>query len=114
LATHGGLDRALWLLAYRQGLVASRITETNVISAFAVRYAATQGPGARPTDCVARPGRERGVWVIVACTVPDAGRILFAVDRYGREVRHIVRDVPVMRPVTSACLVSRSQAECPE
>ena len=59
------------------------ITETDVINAGVVRYLDTTGPGARATDCLARPGQ--GVWLVVTCT-GAAGRFDYAVDRFGRRV----------------------------
>lgn len=70
--------RALWLpmgalcalaalLGATQGLRAASRGETPVIEAMAARYLASAGPGARATDCMARPGQGVLAWLVVTC-----------------------------------------------
>jgi hypothetical protein len=70
------------LYAFRLGWIAATITETDVINTYAVQYLRTAGPDAQATDCVARPGAQRGVWLVVSCG--EAPRYDYAVDRFGR------------------------------
>lgn len=83
----------LW--AFRLGWIVATITETDVIDAYAARYLETAGPDARATDCVARPGLQRGVWLIVSCSGPGR-RVDYPVDRFGRLAE---RPFPEERPV---------------
>lgn len=88
----------LW--AFRLGWVAATITETDVINAFAQQYLETEGPPAKPTDCVARPGATPGVWIIVTCQSARGMRYDYAVNRFGTLLQ---RDVPgdaLARPET--------------
>ncbi|MCC1492287.1 hypothetical protein [Cognatishimia sp. F0-27] len=60
------------LLGFRWGWIAATITETDVINAYAQRYLEDRardgtGAGASVGDCVAYPGEERGVWLVVSC-----------------------------------------------
>lgn len=60
------------LLGLRQGLRSSQTTETDIINAYASRYLearrdAGTGMGAGLTDCVAYPGQEERIWLIVSC-----------------------------------------------
>lgn len=79
----GALTVLVGLWAFRLGWVAATITETDVVNTYAARYLQTAGPDARTTDCVARPGRQRGVWLVVSCA-GSGRRVDYAVDRLGR------------------------------
>ncbi|MBW4707892.1 hypothetical protein KX928_08850 [Roseobacter sp. YSTF-M11] len=75
---------AVW--GFRLGWIAATITETDVITTYAKRYLEAAGPGAALSDCVAYPGRDRGVWLVVRCG-PDpsgsGGRYEYHVNRLG-------------------------------
>ncbi|MDW4496911.1 hypothetical protein R5H30_02875 [Sulfitobacter sp. D35] len=73
---------AVWL--FRLGWIAATITETDVIGGFAQRYLQDAGPGARVTDCVARPAEMRGLWLVVSCRHADGRRFDYPADRLGR------------------------------
>jgi hypothetical protein len=90
----------LGVWAFRMGWIAATISETDVISAYAARYLEARGPGASPSDCAARPGRMRGVWIVVVCTAPDGTRHVYAADRFGREVRQRPQAPAATRPET--------------
>jgi hypothetical protein len=53
--------------AFRLGWTAANLTETDVIEAQAEQYLISAGPDALPTDCIAFPGQQRGIWIIVRC-----------------------------------------------
>ncbi|HSF65151.1 MAG TPA: hypothetical protein VLA78_12225 [Paracoccaceae bacterium] len=70
--------RALWLpvgamcavaaaMGTAQGWQAASRGETPVIEAMAARYLAKAGPGARATDCMARPALGPLAWLVVTC-----------------------------------------------
>ncbi|WP_299670856.1 hypothetical protein [uncultured Roseobacter sp.] len=69
--------------AFRWGWIAATITETDVITTYAQRYLTEGGATARLTDCVAVPGIQPGVWIVVRCSGPEA-RFDYPVDRFGR------------------------------
>ena len=50
----------------RLGWIAANLTETDVIKARAAEYVAAH-EGAKETDCVAFPGSQGGIWIIVRC-----------------------------------------------
>jgi hypothetical protein len=57
---------------FRMGWIALRMTETDVINSFATRYLESRhrdgtAAGARATDCVAYPGEDRGIWLVISC-----------------------------------------------
>ena len=49
------------------GWKAATTTETQVIDRIAQRYLAEHGAGAAASDCVARPARSDGLWLVVSC-----------------------------------------------
>lgn len=70
----------------RAGYVWANLTESDVIEKYAARYVASSPfEGAVRTDCVARPGVDRGVWISVACAPGgDATRgVVYHVSRFG-------------------------------
>lgn len=75
---------AVGLLAYRQGLKLSRITENDVIETYTAYYVRTYGEPARATDCTARPGPGNAIWIVVSCVAPRGEHIDYPVDRFGR------------------------------
>jgi hypothetical protein len=82
-----GLVVALGLMFYRQGLIVAQLTETDVIEMYTAHYLETHGGPVRATDCVARPGAQTSVWIVVSCTSADGTRFDFPVDRMGRLLR---------------------------
>lgn len=71
------------------------LSETDVINHYAARYVTEHGGVL--TDCVARPGGMRGVWITVECISENSlVSVRYPVDRRGR----LVPDVPAdaMRP----------------
>jgi hypothetical protein len=74
------------------GQKASKLSETEVINAFAARYVAETG--GQPTDCVARPSARSGVWIVVTCGQGDTQH-RYAADFQGRQI-----SVPVAGPET--------------
>lgn len=89
----GGLLAILGLIAFREGWVAARLTETDAITAYAARYVDEAGTGASRNDCVARPGD--GVWLEIICD-GIAGRYVYHVTRWGTLQRREAPDA--MRP----------------
>jgi hypothetical protein len=75
------------LYAFRLGWIAANITETDAIQAYAARYVALAGPGARASDCLAIPGETRGVWITVLCAPETGPGWRFDVGRLGGLVR---------------------------
>lgn len=73
------------LLVFRMGYVAAHMTETDVINHYAALYVAEGPKGARVTDCAARPGDAKGVWLIISCG-GAAHVVQYHVDRAGRLV----------------------------
>ncbi|WP_099826729.1 hypothetical protein [Oceaniglobus indicus] len=68
------------VLGFSLGRDAAEMTETQVISVYAKRYAAETG---RPlTDCIAVPGQGR-VWLVVRCGSGERQRV-YPVARDGR------------------------------
>jgi hypothetical protein len=60
------------LLGLRFGWIAATITETDVIEAYARGYISAmqaEHPNEefQPTDCVARPSDDLGIWLVVSC-----------------------------------------------
>ncbi|MEP2642038.1 hypothetical protein [Roseobacter sp.] len=60
------------LFWFRMGWIAAFTTETDVINTYAARYLEDRahdeiGQGAKPTDCVAYPGKTHGIWIVVSC-----------------------------------------------
>lgn len=87
----GGLTLILALWAFRLGWIAATITETDVITTYAQKYVVDRaeqsgGDNAAITDCIAYPGAQRGVWIVVSC-VPnareDGQRYTYHVNRFG-------------------------------
>lgn len=73
------------LFVFRLGWIRAHLTETDVINHFAARYVVETGGQATVTDCVALPGQQEGVWLVVRCAPPDGGAVQrFPVDRSGR------------------------------
>ncbi|WP_101068318.1 hypothetical protein [Roseovarius salinarum] len=67
------------------GWKAATTTETQVIDRIAQRYLAEHGAGAAASDCVARPARSDGLWLVVSCRpARGAGAYAYFVDRFGR------------------------------
>ncbi len=83
----GLLTLVLALLFFRLGWIAANLTETDVINTYAARYLQEAGPGARVSDCVARPGQGAAVWIVVSCE-GTAGRYSYHVNRFGG-LRHV-------------------------
>ena len=96
----GGLVLGLGLLGYRQGLVMSNMTETDVIETYTAYYVKTHGGAARATDCTARPGARRDVWIVVSCLAPEGQRLDYPVDRLGRLIGVDPRDEEMHAPKT--------------
>lgn len=61
------LTGLLAVYGFRLGWIAANITETDVIEARAAEYLASANGDARPSDCVAFPSQDRGIWIIVRC-----------------------------------------------
>ncbi|QJF50837.1 hypothetical protein [Roseobacter ponti] len=80
---------ATGIIGFRLGLTAATVTETDVIEAIAAEYMTAAGKGAARTDCAARPGSTRGVWIRVRCLSPEGVWFDYAADRFGSLV-----DVP--------------------
>ena len=59
----------------------SKLSETDVINAFAEDYA--RGTGRPVTDCVARPHPQENIWLVVKCGTAGKQRKYFA-DTLGR------------------------------
>lgn len=53
------------VLGWREGRAFVTMTEGDVIAAYAQRYVAQAGPGARPSDCTAEPGD--AAWLVIRC-----------------------------------------------
>ena len=73
------------LLVFRMGYVAAKITETDVINHYAARYVAEEPEGRQMTDCVARPSKADGVWLVVHCG-GAAHVVEYRVNRFGQLV----------------------------
>lgn len=79
------------LFSFRMGWIAATTTQMDVINKFAARYLENRlrdgtAEGAKVTDCVAYPGEDRGVWLIISCgpTPPDPVRSYeYHVNRFG-------------------------------
>lgn len=69
-----------------------KLSETEVINAFAARYVAETG--GQSTDCAAQPSARAGVWIIVTCGQGDMQR-RYAADFQGRQIA-----VPLTGPET--------------
>lgn len=95
-----GLLIATALLAYRQGRIVAQITETDLIETYAVYYTKTYGPPALATDCVARPGAESAVWIVVSCMSPRGDRIDYPIDRLGRLLKLEITEEALDAPQT--------------
>lgn len=89
---------SIW--AFRLGWIAATITETDVITAYSARYLQEYGPAAKATDCTARPGRARGVWIVVTCVGAQTGHNEYAVDRLGRLVQRPAVEDGSLKPRT--------------
>lgn len=73
------------LLLFRQGWIRAHLNETDVISHYAALYVAETGGEAKVTDCVARPGGQSDIWLVVRCEQPRSGRVRhFPLDWSGR------------------------------
>ena len=78
-------------MGLRYGYLAAKITETDVINAYAAHYLAERhkqdgAETAKATDCVAYPGADFMVWIVVSCgpTPHDPARHYeFHVNRLG-------------------------------
>lgn len=101
--------RALWLpigamcavaaaLGASHGREVALRGETPVIEAMAARYLALAGPGARATDCMARPGQGPLGWLVVTCG-QGAGLHAYHVNRLGWLTRELL-PAPVPVPET--------------
>jgi hypothetical protein len=73
--------------AFRLGWIAATLTETEVIAHYSAQYVATFGPAAQASDCVARPGAAKGVWIVVSCGTEATGHTEYHINRFGRQVR---------------------------
>ena len=81
------------LLGLRYGLHAVRLTETDVITAYAERHVARFG-GAL-SDCYAENGADHGVWIVVRCAAGPAARgQSYFVNRLGWLARQEAYDAP--------------------
>lgn len=79
LSLAGGMA-IIGLVAFREGWIMARLTETDAINAYAARYVQEAGPGAARRDCVAQPGKR--VWLEVRCD-GLMGRYVYHVTRWG-------------------------------
>ena len=83
------LTVALGLWGFRLGWIAATITETDVITTYAEQYVVArtnEGTEAARSDCVAYPGEENGIWIVIVCTPVANGtptRYEFHVNRFG-------------------------------
>lgn len=68
------------LVSFRLGWIDANLTETEAIQAYANRYVTEAGPGAKRSDCWARPGET--VWLVVRCGQPGA-YWEYRVNRFG-------------------------------
>lgn len=64
----------------REGLRVARLTPADVIERVAALHVA-RTPGARPADCLARPGAD--VWIEVICAAPEGAAQAYQVNRLG-------------------------------
>lgn len=85
------------LFVFREGWIRANLSETDVINHFAAQYVAQTGGNAQMTDCMAEPGQQTGVWIVVQCQ-SDSGAAQFLVDRFGRLVEP--RKLDVLEPET--------------
>jgi len=74
------------------GQMSAKLSETEVIKAYAAQY--VQQTGGQATDCAARPSPLSEVWMVITCGVEQDQRIYF-VDVKGRQL-----DPPDLRPET--------------
>lgn len=71
-------------MGLRYGWIASRVTETDVITHYAQKYLKDHGTGAAMTDCTAQPGRGLA-WIVVRCQPRDVtGHYEYRVNRIGK------------------------------
>jgi hypothetical protein len=77
------------ILAYRQGMIAANLTETEVINTYAARYVAETGGNLE--DCEAVPGQGR-VWLKIYCTRADGLSVSYLVDKRGVLIPHARTD----------------------
>ena len=74
------------VLGLRYGYLAATTSETDMIARYAARYVETRAQAgdqtAQLTDCLAYPGAERGIWIVVICG-GTGGRFEYHVNRIG-------------------------------
>ncbi|WP_353472606.1 hypothetical protein PVT71_00860 [Salipiger sp. H15] len=80
------------LVAYRAGMQAAELTETEAIAAAATLYVETGPEGAERSDCTGRPA-EAPVWIVVTCAREDLAHV-YEMDRLGRILHARVRRGP--------------------
>lgn len=87
------LALALTAVGLRYGWIATQVTETDVITHYAQKYVSDHGLGARPIDCVARPGNGF-TWIELTCSPREVqGAYVYHVNRLGRLI-HATRPMP--------------------
>ena len=79
-----GVIAAAAVLGLSMGRKTMTTTETPVIEAFAARYVSEAGPGAKRTDCTARPAASDGLWLVVSCAAQGAVAVEYFIDRFGK------------------------------
>lgn len=96
------LTTALAIWGFRMGYVSAHLTETDAINHYAKRYVQEHaGTGAAFSDCVAYPGTQPQVWLIVDCggaQQDGSPRYIYHVNRYGGLVFETQRHVDDARP----------------
>ncbi len=71
------------VFGYRLGAVPS---DTDVIVAYAAQYVREAGPGARATDCVARPHDDPNIRLVITCVSPDGASAIYYTGLRGKPV----------------------------
>jgi len=74
------------VLGLRYGYLAATTSETDMIARYAARYVDARAQAgdrtAQLTDCLAYPGAEKGIWIVVICGGTGA-RFEYHVNRIG-------------------------------
>ena len=83
-----GVFLVFWaVIGFRYGSKAVGTTETEVINRYAAQYLEDAGEGAMLTDCMAYPGTELGIWLVISCAPPLREMAFeYNVNRVGRLV----------------------------